>query len=50
VVTDTVPPCRLDPALAKRRLEVVSAAPLFADAIRRCHEGGSLVELLEGEG
>jgi len=50
VVTDTVPPFRLDPALTKRRLEVVSAAPLVADAIRRCHEGGSLVELLEGEG
>ncbi len=50
MVTDTVPPFRLDPALVERRLEVVSAAPLFAEAIRRCHEGGSLVELLEGEG
>jgi ribose-phosphate pyrophosphokinase len=50
LVTDTVPPFRLPPELVKRRVEIVSAAPLFADAIRRLHENGSLVELLEGEG
>lgn len=44
-VTDTVPPFRLDPALAARKLDVVDAAGLFAEAIRRIHEGGSLVEL-----
>jgi ribose-phosphate pyrophosphokinase len=49
IVTDTVPPFRLDPAIVDKHLEVVSAAPLFAEAIRRCHEGGSLVELLEGQ-
>jgi ribose-phosphate pyrophosphokinase len=49
LVTDTIPPFRLPPDLAARRLEVVSAAPLFAEAIRRLHENGSLVELLEGE-
>jgi len=49
IVTDTVPPFRLKPSFVKRHLEIVSAAPLFAEAIRRCHEGGSLVELLEGE-
>jgi ribose-phosphate pyrophosphokinase len=49
IVTDTVPPFRLDPSIVEQRLEIVSAAPLFAEAIRRCHEGGSLVELLEGE-
>jgi ribose-phosphate pyrophosphokinase len=47
VVTDTIPPFRLDPAVAAERLEVISAAPLVAEAIRRLHEGGSLVELLE---
>lgn len=47
VVTDTVPPFRLGDAAG--RLGVVSAAPLVAEAIRRCHQGGSLVELLEGE-
>lgn len=44
-VTDTVPPFRLGDAAA--RLDMVSAAPLFAEAIRRCHENRSLVELLE---
>jgi ribose-phosphate pyrophosphokinase len=48
LVTDTVPPFRLSPAVVEQRVEVVSAAPLFAQAIRRCHEGGSLVELLNG--
>lgn len=47
-VTDTIPTFRLSPSAAGR-LEIVSAAPLFADAIRRCHENGSLVDLLEGE-
>jgi len=47
VVTDTIPPFRLDPELAGRKLTVLSAAPLFAEAIRRIHEGGSLVELME---
>ncbi|MDJ0951295.1 MAG: ribose-phosphate pyrophosphokinase [Alphaproteobacteria bacterium] len=47
-ITDTVPPFRLDPAVARDHIEVISAAPLFAEAIRRCHEGGSISELLEG--
>jgi ribose-phosphate pyrophosphokinase len=47
VVTDTVPPFRLDPELARHKLTVLSAAPLFAEAIRRIHTGGSLVELME---
>lgn len=49
VVTDTVSPFRLDPAVIAKHLEVVSAAPLFAEAILRCHEGGSVVDLIEGE-
>ena len=47
VVTDTIPPFRLTgPARAK--LDVLEAAPLVAEAIRRIHEDGSLEELLEG--
>lgn len=48
IVTDTMPPTRLDPDVASKHLEVISAAPLFADAIRRLHENGSITELLEG--
>jgi ribose-phosphate pyrophosphokinase len=47
-VTDTVPPFRLAPDLLDRQVRVVPAAPLFAEAIRRCHGGGSITELLEG--
>jgi ribose-phosphate pyrophosphokinase len=47
-VTDSVPPFRLAPAVAARRLTVLSVAPLFAEAIRRLHTDGSLAELLEG--
>jgi ribose-phosphate pyrophosphokinase len=50
LVTDSVPPFRLPPDLAARRVEIVSSAPLLAEAIRRLHEDGSLVELLEGQG
>lgn len=47
VVTDSVPPFRLDPALVKQKLCVLSCVPYFAEAIRRLHAGGSLVELLQ---
>ena len=50
LVTDAVPPFRLPPALLGPNVEVVSAAPLFAAAIKRLHEGGSITELLEGDG
>jgi ribose-phosphate pyrophosphokinase len=46
LVTDSVPPFRLPPALLQSRVEVLESAPLFAEAIRRLHSGGSLVELL----
>ena len=46
VVTDTVPPLRLDPALIRDKLVVVDSSKLFADAIDRIHTGGSIVELL----
>jgi ribose-phosphate pyrophosphokinase len=47
-VTDTVPLFRLAPDMIDRHVRVVSAANLFAEAIRRCHGGGSITELLEG--
>jgi len=47
LVTDTIPPFRLPPALLGSRVEVLESAPLFAEAIRRLHSGGSLVELLQ---
>jgi ribose-phosphate pyrophosphokinase len=47
LVTDTIPPFRLPPALLGSRVEVLDSAPLFAEAIRRLHSGGSLVELLQ---
>ncbi|MGZ4997272.1 MAG: ribose-phosphate diphosphokinase [Methylobacter sp.] len=46
VVTNTLPPFRLDPELVRKRLTVLDVAPLFADAIRRIHSGGSIVDLL----
>jgi len=46
LVTDSVPPFRLDPALATQKLVVLSATGLFAEAIRCLHTGGSLVDLL----
>jgi ribose-phosphate pyrophosphokinase len=46
VVTNTVPPFRVHGEL-NEALVVLDAAPMFAAAIRRIHEGGSIVELLE---
>jgi ribose-phosphate pyrophosphokinase len=46
VVTDAVPPFRLDARLARDKLVVLETALLFAEAIRRIHVGGSLVELV----
>jgi ribose-phosphate pyrophosphokinase len=46
VVSDTVPPFRLDPGLVAQKLVVLSVAPLFADAIKAIHSGGSIAALL----
>lgn len=46
IVTNTIPPFRLDPGLVEKKLVVLSAAELFAQAIRRIHTGDSLVDLL----
>ncbi|HEY9145669.1 MAG TPA: phosphoribosyltransferase family protein, partial [Thiobacillus sp.] len=47
LVTDAIPPFRLSPALVGQRVEVLDSTPLIAEAIRRLHGGGSLVELLQ---
>jgi ribose-phosphate pyrophosphokinase len=47
VITDSVPPFRLDAATVGDKLVVLDSAPLFAEAIRRIDEGGSLAALLE---
>jgi ribose-phosphate pyrophosphokinase len=47
-VTDTVPPFRLAPDLIDRNVRILSAAPLFASAIRCCQGECSITELLEG--
>lgn len=49
VVADTIPPFRLDPTLAERKLQVLDVSELFAQAIRRMHDGGSVSELLGAE-
>ncbi len=46
IATDTVPPFRLAPGPVLAKLEVISAAPLLAEAIRRLHQNESLADLL----
>lgn len=46
VITDTVDADRLGPGAARAKLTVLPTGPLVAEAIRRLHSGGSLVELL----
>lgn len=48
LVSDTVPPFRLGRGGAADKLEVVSVAPIFADAIDRLHRGRTLSPLTEG--
>jgi ribose-phosphate pyrophosphokinase len=45
VVSDTIPPFRLRTEFVQQRVSVVSAAPLFAEAISRSHAGESITEL-----
>jgi ribose-phosphate pyrophosphokinase len=47
IVTDTVPPFRLPPEFSSAKVTVVETVPLVAEAIRRIHDGGSIVELLQ---
>ena len=47
MITDSVPPLRLEGTPARAKVEVVSVAPLLAETLRRMHTGGSVVALLE---
>jgi ribose-phosphate pyrophosphokinase len=49
VLTDSVALPAAEAARISDRLSIVSVAELFAEAIRRCYGGGSIVDLL-GEG
>ncbi len=46
VVTDAVPAFRLPPGPLRDKIDILPAAPLLAEAIRRLHEGRSLADLL----
>ena len=46
IITDTVPPFRLGPAINASNIEIISAARLFGEAIRHLHLDGSIVDLL----
>ncbi|MDP4284295.1 MAG: ribose-phosphate pyrophosphokinase [Bacteroidota bacterium] len=47
IVTNTIPPFRLENTGIKKRVIVLDAAPLFAQVIKRMHEGGSVTELFD---
>jgi len=47
VVTNTIPPFQLNPDVVRNKLVVLDTTPLIAEAIRRIHSDGSIVELLE---
>jgi ribose-phosphate pyrophosphokinase len=46
LVTDTVRPFRIETGPVTDKLIRLDAGALFAEAIRRIHSGGSIVELL----
>jgi ribose-phosphate pyrophosphokinase len=46
IATDSVPPFRLPPGPVRTKLEVISTASLFAEAIRRMHQGEAVGDLL----
>lgn len=50
VVTDTVKPFRVTNCNVREKLAVIDTAPLFAEAIRRTHEGESISDLIEKNG
>jgi ribose-phosphate pyrophosphokinase len=47
VITDTVPPFRITPEIASRKLVVLDAASLFGQAIDRIRTGKSIEEMFE---
>jgi ribose-phosphate pyrophosphokinase len=49
IVTDTVPPFRLEKTFAASHVKIVGAAPLFGGCIECLHKGGSVARLLGDE-
>jgi ribose-phosphate pyrophosphokinase len=47
IVTNTIPPFRLENTQVKEKVQLLNVAPLFAEAIKRLDEGGSITGLLE---
>jgi ribose-phosphate pyrophosphokinase len=47
IVTNTIPPFRLEQLPVKEKLTVLNVAPLFAQVIKRMQEGGSVTELFQ---
>ncbi|HJV26760.1 MAG TPA: ribose-phosphate pyrophosphokinase [Aromatoleum sp.] len=47
VVTNSIPPFRLSPALVQSKLVILDIAPLIASAIAAIHDDGSITALLE---
>lgn len=48
LVTDSIPPYRLEPEILNEKVEVMDSSVLFARAMKRVQAGDSLVDLLEG--
>ena len=46
VITDSVPPFRLEQGAARDKLEILASAPLLAAAIGRLHDGRALTDLV----
>ena len=46
VVTDTVPPFRLDANAPRHKIDTLPAAPLLAEAVRRLHDGQAVTDLM----
>ena len=46
IATDSVPPFRLAPGPVLAKLDIISAAPLFAETIRRLHHNETVDDLL----
>ncbi|HTN65633.1 MAG TPA: ribose-phosphate pyrophosphokinase [Burkholderiaceae bacterium] len=45
VITDTVPPFRLEQGVVRDKITIISSAGLFAEAIRQIHTGQSIADL-----
>jgi ribose-phosphate pyrophosphokinase len=46
IVTDSVPPFRLQDSPPFRKIDVLASSPLHAETIRRLHENRDLTDLL----